>query len=296
MQDKDRLLRTFLVVAQSGSLRKAADMLDLTPPAVSKQISALEAWLGSALFTRDGRGMMVTPLGHRLAERAGSGFGQLDAALDDARASAHAPRSVSIATVNTLAAYLVPKVLASLRESNPLLTARVDNASAPDVVEHVTRGQSDLGLVYDMAVDTDAVRMRRLYVEELSAYCAASALPASVHSLSAAELATHPFVAPPRPYAMRRVLERELPGPLNVAAEANSVSVLLDLAAIGIGMALLPSALPDFMIAPRGLRRLSISGAKLGRQVALIHRPDARPGKAIEAALQAIEAYAARLA
>ena len=73
MQDKDRLLRTFLVVAHSGSLRKAADTLGLTSPAVSKQIRALETHLGSALFTRDGRGMMVTTLGRRLAESAGHG-------------------------------------------------------------------------------------------------------------------------------------------------------------------------------------------------------------------------------
>ena len=296
MQEKDRLLRTFLVVAQNGSLRKAAIVLNLTPPAISKQISTLEAYLGSALFTRDGRGMMITPLGHRLAQSAGNSFALLDAAVDEARAAASTPRSVSIATVNTLAAYLVPKVIASLRESNPLLTVRVDNASSPDVVEQVTRGHADVGLVYDMVVDIDEVQMRRLYVEQLSAYCAASALPPSVDSLNTNELATHPLIAPPRPYALRRVLERELPGPLTVAAEANSVSVLLDFAAIGIGIAVLPSSLPDSMITPRGLRRLSICGAKLGRQVVLIHLASERPSRTMTATLQVIESYAARFA
>ena len=296
MQEKDRLLRTFLVVAQSGSLRKAADTLELTLSAVSKQISALEVHLGSALFVRDGRGMMITPLGERLAQSASNGFALLDAALDDARSDADVPRSIALATVNTLASYLVPKIVASLRELSPGLAVSVENASAYGVVEQVTRGHADVGLVYDMAVDTDAVQMRRLYVEELSAYCSSSAMPSSVDSLSAAELATHPLVVPPQPYALRRVLERELPGTLNVAAEANSVSLLLDFAAMAIGIAVLPSALPDAVIAARGLRRLAISGATLGRQVALINLASKGSGKAVAATINVIEGYAARFA
>ncbi len=220
----------------------------------------------------------------------------LDTALDAARIAPTAARSVSIATVNTLAAYLVPQVIAALRQSNPHLTVRVDNASAPDVVDQVARGHADIGLVYDLAVDTDAVAMRRLYVEQLSAYCALSAANVVDGCIGAAELAAHPLIVPPRPYALRRVIERELCGPLTIAAESNSVSVALDMAAMGIGTTVLPSALPDVAVTPRGLQRLRITGGNFGREVALIHLASARPGAAVSATLQAIEAYAARLA
>ncbi|MDM0020999.1 LysR family transcriptional regulator [Variovorax saccharolyticus] len=297
MPDHDRLLRTFLVVSQSGSLRKAADTLELTPPGVSKQISALEKSLGGPLFKRHGRGMDLTPLGRRLAVDAGGGFALLDAALDAARsASSTALRSVSIATVNTLAAYLVPAVVAALRRSHPELVVRVDNASSPDVVDQVLRGHADIGLVYDLAVDTDAVHLVRLGTENLSAYGSASAAPGPAGDIGLAELARRPLIVPPRPYALRRVIERELPGPLSIAAECNSVSVSLDLAAAGVGTTILPSALPEAAVSPRGLRRMRIAGGNFDREVVLIHLASTPPGRAVAATLQAIEDFAARLA
>ena len=299
MPDHDRLLRTFLVVSQSGSLRKAADTLELTPPGVSKQISALEKSLGGPLFKRHGRGMDLTPLGRRLALDAGGGFALLDAALDAARgACAAGLRSVSIATVNTLAAYLVPAVVAALRRSHPELVVRINNASSPDVVDQVLRGHADIGLVYDLAVDTDAVQLRRLGTENHSANGSAQAASDAPGDgdIGLAELARRPLIVPPRPYALRRVIERELPGPLSIAAECNSVSVSLDLAAAGVGTTILPSALPQAAVSPRGLRRMRIAGGNFDREVVLIHLASAPPGRAVAATLQAIEDFAARLA
>lgn len=299
MHDKDRLLRTFLLVAQGGSLQKAADRLGLSQPAVSKQISALEAFLECVLFTRHGRGMALTPVGQRLAGSAAEHFAMLDVALDTARSAADAARYVRIACVNTLAAYLLPPVVAELKRVHPGLVVRVDNASSPDVVDQVVRGHADIGLVYDLAVNTDAVQVLRLYHEEVSAYGLRGGEEggdSGLSSLTVAELARRPLIVPPRPYALRRVIERELPGPLVIAAECSSVSVSLDLAAAGVGLVLLPSALPDLAVGPRGLARLRIADADLGRQVVAIHRLAATPPKALAATLQVIEDYAARAA
>jgi DNA-binding transcriptional LysR family regulator len=189
-------------------------------------------------------------------------------------------------------------VVAALRRSHPELVARIDNASSPDVVEQVLRGHADVGLVYDLAVDTDAVHLRRLYTEKLSAYSAPSVEPAAGQGgeIGVAELAQMPLIVPPRRYALRRVIERELPGPLSIAAECNSVSVSLDLAATGIGTAILPSALPENAVSPRGLRRMRITGGNFGRDAVLIHLSSNPPSRAIAATLQAIEYFAARLA
>lgn len=299
MHDKDRLLRTFLLVAQGGSLQKAADKLGLSQPAVSKQISALEAFLECVLFTRHGRGMALTPVGQRLAESAAEHFAMLDVALDTARSAADAARYVRIACVNTLAAYLLPPVVAELKRTHPALVVRLDNCSSPEVVDQVVRGHADIGLVYDLAVNTDAVHVLRLYHEDVCAYGLrgvegdGASEPAP---LKASELARRPLIVPPRPYALRRVIERELPGPLVIAAECSSVSVSLDLAAAGVGMVLLPSALPDLAVVPRGLVRFRIADADLGRRVVAIHRLAATPPKALAATLQVIEDFAARAA
>ncbi|EJE52057.1 transcriptional regulator [Acidovorax sp. CF316] len=295
MHDKDRLLRTFLLAAQGGSLQKAADKLGLTQPAVSKQISALESFLECALFTRHGRGMALTPPGQRLAQSVAEQFALLDAALDTVRSAADAVRYVRIASVNTLAAYLLPPVVAALRQAHPALVVRLDTASSPDVVDQVVRGHADLGMVYDLAVNTDAVQVQRLYHEEMCAY---GLLPPGAQAvpLTVAALAQRPLIVPPRPYALRRVIERELPGPLAIAAECSSVSASLDLAAAGVGMVILPGALPELAVAPRGLARFAIADADLGRQVVVIHRAGPQPPQALAAALQVIGQFAARAA
>ncbi len=61
-----RNLQVFEVAARHPTLRAAADALFLTHGAVSRQIRALEAELGVALFTRTRQGMVLTPQGHRL--------------------------------------------------------------------------------------------------------------------------------------------------------------------------------------------------------------------------------------
>lgn len=296
MLDKDRLLRTFVAVARAGSLRGASYALGLTQPAVSKQIGALEGLLGSPLFERHGRGMRLTAIGQRLVEQAGPGLELVDAALDGARhAGSRTQGIVAIATVNTLAAYLVPDVVAALRAEHPQLAVGVLNASSPDVVERVARGLADIGLVYDLAVDTDAVLLQRLRREQVCAYGReADRLPAR---LTAAQLAAHALIVPPRPYALRRVIERELPAPLAIAAESNSVSVSLDLVMKGVGLAVLPSELPETAVKARGLRRIEIDGAALDRHVVLIRRKSGgAPSEAVAVTLRAIEARVAALA
>lgn len=296
MQDKDRLLRTFLAVARAGSLRAASTSLGITQAAVSKQVAALEAFLGAPLFDRHGRGMRPTPLGERLVGDIDQGFGMVDSALDVARqTSAGGYGRVTIATVNTLAAYLIPQVVASLRAAHPRITLGVFNASSPDVVERVERGLADIGLVYDLAVDTDAVALRRLCVEHVAAYSREPG-DAAPDTLSVAALAQRPLIVPPRPYALRRVIERELPAPLSIAVESNSVSMSLDLAMQGVGTTILPRDLPDSAIASRGLHRLAIEGANLDRHVVLIHRAGAAPSQAVNRAIRAIESAAVRVA
>lgn len=58
-----RLLKTFLAVARSRNITRAADAVHLAQSSVSDQIQALEAELGAALFTRSKSGLELTPAG-----------------------------------------------------------------------------------------------------------------------------------------------------------------------------------------------------------------------------------------
>lgn len=56
-------LRAFLTVIEQGSLRKAADLLGVSPAAVSSSLASLRRAVGAPLFARDGRGLRLTPAG-----------------------------------------------------------------------------------------------------------------------------------------------------------------------------------------------------------------------------------------
>jgi LysR family transcriptional regulator, glycine cleavage system transcriptional activator len=64
-------LRTFAVVADSGSVTAAAETPGVTHSAVSKQVKLLERWLGQALFDLEGRRLVLTPFGDILSRKVG---------------------------------------------------------------------------------------------------------------------------------------------------------------------------------------------------------------------------------
>src|SRR5579875_3307195 len=81
-------LLTFEVVARTGSVRAAAAEMLVTPSAVSRQIRLLEDQFGVALFARQGRGLVLTPVGKAYYERVSTHFDGLRGASALLRSSA----------------------------------------------------------------------------------------------------------------------------------------------------------------------------------------------------------------
>lgn len=291
MQEHDHLLRSFLAIARAGTLREAAENLGISQPALSKQLQRLEHSIGQSVFRRHGRGMAPTAAGQLLFTQLSHGFELIDLATGNARNAAMGTAgSIAICTVNTLGAYMVPDLLANLAVAQPGLRASVHNASSPDVVERVVRGYADIGLVYDISVNTNAVQVQRLHLETIAGYC----MPAfsSCVSFSASDLVAARLILPPRPYALRSILERAIPASFQPAIESNSVSMSLDIAAKGLGLALLPWLLPDELVVTRGLKRVAILEGKLRRPVAAIYRNESQLNATTRAALAAAQLLA----
>jgi len=290
----DHHLRLFVDVARARSLRSAALKLGVTQPALSKQIKALEASLSMPLFRRDGRGMELTALGQQLFQAVGHRYDQIDTAFETVAAVARGCGSrVAIATVNTLSAYLMPDAVSRLKARDAGVALSLVNASSPEVVERVEKGLCDLGLVYDTAVDTDAFIVHPLHMETLAGFCAADAAPPS--ALGREQLRDAPLILPPKTYALRRAFERELGHEPRTAIECNSVSMALDMAARGFGMAILPHHLPESMTGARGLKRVEIFDGRLRRQVVAITRRSDRLSEIQQHALDAVQHCAQRL-
>lgn len=138
-------LRYFSVVAETGSVRRAAELLHLSPTALSKAVKVLEREVGVRLVRPQGRGIALTDEGRLLARRAApvlAELAELPAALTTRRTPGPVLRYASHEVFGT---YF----------TRPLLDAMPDHASLEhrylppgDIEAAVLAGDSDLGITY----------------------------------------------------------------------------------------------------------------------------------------------------
>jgi len=140
-------LRSFLAVADSGSVRAAAEELVVTQAAVSASIAALQKSLGIALVTPDGRGLRLTDAGASYARYARRILGLLDEAARAAAAAADPERGeLRIAAVTTAAEQIVPGILGGFRRHHPQTGVRLEAGNRDRVRSLLDRYQVDLVL------------------------------------------------------------------------------------------------------------------------------------------------------
>jgi DNA-binding transcriptional LysR family regulator len=138
------LLRSFLAVAEAGSLSAAARQLGTSQPTLGRHIRALEAALGISLFARAADGLRLTPDGTNLAPHARS---MRDAAerlaLAAAAQGAAASGTVRITASRVVAHYLLPPILARLRATHPAIEIEL---VASDATENLMFREADIAL------------------------------------------------------------------------------------------------------------------------------------------------------
>lgn len=134
-------LRVFEAAARLGGFTRAAGELGMTQAAVSWRIKTLESQLDLPLFRRQGREVVLTPAGERLAAGAGEAMTLLRRALLDLEESEGAVLSVTaIASLATL--WLAPR-LGRFQLANPDIAVRMDTGNA---VADLNRDPYDVGL------------------------------------------------------------------------------------------------------------------------------------------------------
>ena len=118
--------RAFLVTAEEGSLSAAARALKLAQPTLGRQVDALEAELGVALFERTGRGLRLTPAGHDLLDHARAmGEGARALSLAAWGQSEAVEGTVAISASDAYAKYLLPPILKALHAAEPRIRVEI---------------------------------------------------------------------------------------------------------------------------------------------------------------------------
>ncbi len=138
-------LRTFLAVAEHGSVRAAAQELVVTQAAVSASLSALQKSLGVTLLAPDGRGLRLTGAGQAYVGYVRRILGLLDEAGLAAMAAADPERGeLRVAAVTTAAEQILPGLLSGFHERYPALGIRLEAGNRDRVRALLDRHQVDL--------------------------------------------------------------------------------------------------------------------------------------------------------
>jgi len=162
-------LRIFVAVAERQHLTRAADVLALTPSAVSASIRALEERYGTPLFDRVGRRIEVNAAGRIFLEEARATLARAAGAERVLAELAGLARGVlALQASQTIASYWLPPLLVRFRATHPQIDVRLDVGNTQSVADAVRAGQADLGLVEggvnDPALVLDTVGQDRMAI------------------------------------------------------------------------------------------------------------------------------------
>jgi len=140
-------LRTFVALADTGSVRAAAERLYVTESAVSAAVAALSRELGVAVIERHGRGVRLTPAGEVYAGYARRVLGLLEEGRAAARGEADPGRgSLRLAAVTTAADQILPALLAGFRRRWPEVELTLEVGPSRQVWRRLADHEADLVL------------------------------------------------------------------------------------------------------------------------------------------------------
>ena len=149
-------LRTFEAVARLGSLRRAAEELNVTPTAVSHQIAGLENYCGQTLFRRRPRPLALTEAGDQLFPFIRDGLDLFAAAMRQLRESEPVARRLRVSTTNAFAARCLVPMLPMWHRENPAVEIEVIGT---DAVVDLSAGDADVALRYAREMPRDGIAM-----------------------------------------------------------------------------------------------------------------------------------------
>ncbi len=235
------LLR-FQEVAQSGSIRAAAERLFVTPSALSRELQRLEDDLGVALFERRARGMVLTAAGKVYLNHVRDTLNGVERMRSELDALQNLHRgSVSVLSVEGYASDFLAPAIAQFQDAYPNITFSLRVTGARAVVAGIGSGEADIGLVFNLQPSEDLQSALHLHVPLLAVMAPGHPL-ARRRSVTLAQLATHRLALPDASFGVRRLIDLQSQlskVSITPALEANSLAVLRAFARAGGGVTLL---------------------------------------------------------
>ena len=202
-----RVLKYFLMTAREENITKAAALLHLTQPTLSRQLIQLEEELGVTLFHRNRHRIVLTEDGMLLRRRAEEIVSLAEKTKEDFRhRQEHLAGTISIGSGELKSSHFLTRLITNFQKENPLVTFTIYSGNSDNIKERIERGLLDVGLLQE-PVDIARYSFVRTPVREQWGILVREDSPLAVRSsVSPEDLAGVPLILPSRENVQNELL------------------------------------------------------------------------------------------
>ncbi len=268
--------KAFIAVAEHNSFSKASEILYLTQPAVSKRIALLEAKLGSSLFDRIGRKVILNEAGKALLPVA---LRIMQEVKESRRVinnlSGEVSGHLSLVTSHHIGLHRLPEILKKYAQNYPQVRLDLSFMDSENACHKIEKGDFELGVVTLPLKPSKRLQITELWNDPL-AIVVAPKHPlvelAQQKTITLNELAKHPSILPAIGTYTRTVIEKPIiqkQGALDVILETNYLETIHMMVSIGLGWSALPRTMLD-----NKLIEISVKGLTIERTLGVVQHKE----------------------
>jgi DNA-binding transcriptional LysR family regulator len=292
-----RQLQTFVTVARLNSFTRAARIMSLSQPALTKQVRQLEESLGVRLFDRNTRTVELTRIGKELAPVVTQLLQEIEAVVVNTKELAAQNRGlIRIASLPSISSTLLPTAVARFKARYPGISVALKDVIAQRLIAMVKAEEVDFGIGSLTVVDPE-VRFTPLLTERMIAVFPPGSALERKKAVGLKDLVGLPLVLMDPGSSVRKLVDRafeSIGAFVRPAFEATYMSTAAGMVKAGLGVTILPSSAFE-MGELTGLRTRPIRNPALTREIGVIERAGRSPSPAADSFLKTMRAICKEL-
>jgi len=288
-------LRIFQAVAETRSFTRAADVVHLTQPGISKHIKQMEEHYGAPLFDRLGKRVALTQAGEILFEA----IQQIMVSLSAAEQRIEELKGLRggklvLGASFPLGIYVLPAILAAFRKQHPAVEATVDISLSEKIVAKILANKLDLGLVSSEPRDP-RLFAREFMTDELIAIAPSDHRWANKKRIRPQELLGETFIVAAQGAGTRAVVEerlKEMGIVLKNVIDFGNIEGVKRAVEAGLGVSVQSKSVVQREISAGSLTGVALSGIDARLAHFCIRRKDKHPSNATKAFVTLLQTQA----
>ena len=285
-------LSAFIAVSSTGSFSRAAELLFITQPAVSKRIASLESELNAHLFDRIGKKILLTEAGYALLPSAQRILAELD---ESKRAIGNLNNKVSghlkIATSHHIGLHRLPPVLRAFTTDYPSVDIDIRFMDSEEACHCVLKGEVELAIATLPEHEWKHLHHQIIWRDPLDIVISSQHPNARTANFSVKKLQELPAILPAKNTFTRVLLEQALglnEQNLNIAMETNYLETIKMMVSIGLGWSVLPVSMLSSDIV-----KMDIAGVEFERLLGVVSHQHRTLSNAAKMLMIELERYRA---